>query len=32
MLRVEEGGVVGVLEVLVHVLGVLLEASLEPVP
>lgn len=32
MLRVEEGGVVGVLEVLVHVLGVLLEAPLEPIP
>lgn len=32
VLRVKEGGVVGVLEVLVHVLSVLLEASLEPVP
>lgn len=32
VLGVEEGGVVGVLQVLVHVLGVLLEAPLEPIP
>lgn len=32
MLRVEERGVVGVLEVLVDVFSVLLEAPLEPVP
>lgn len=31
MLRVEEGGVVRVVQILVHVLSVLLEAPLEPV-
>lgn len=32
VLRVEEGGVVRVVQVLVHVLSVLFEAPLEPVP